>query len=110
MGDPIVPISNLPAQNQLPDGIPDEYKFEIFRLRRQIVALSNDLRYENARVTKALQMLHDEVRFWELGIFQHQWETLGQIMRRMRHLESVVKTLESPGAIAVPLGGVKRRR
>ncbi len=109
-GEPVIPISNLPQSAPLPDDIPDEYRFEIFRLRRQIAALNSDIRHVNDKLTKALEVLQAEVRFWRLGIYEGQWETLGQVMRRMKHLEALVKALEGPGALAAQAETRKRQR
>jgi hypothetical protein len=97
----VVPISNLPKDEPFPDDIPDEYKFEIFRLRREVSSLAGDNRRVNDKLTKALEALHDELRFWKLGIYERQWETLGQVMRRMRHLEAMIRALENPTPVRV---------
>lgn len=91
---PIVPISNLPEAEEPESPFPDEYQFEIYHLRREIRSLTYDVRRQNDKIGKAILALRDEIRFWKVGLYDKQWETYGQILRRLRHLEATVAKLE----------------
>lgn len=91
---PVCPISNLPRLARLSSRIPNKYEFEIWRLRRENLSLTYDCRRANGKIARALLVLHDELRFWRVGLYEKQWETYSQIIVRMRHLEATIRCLE----------------
>lgn len=99
--DDAQPGKNLPVLSQ-PDDIPDEYKFEIYSLRRELVSLRHDKKRLNVKITRALAQLHDELRFWRLFVYENERETLGEIYQRMRQLEAAIKYLDDPSVGEAP--------
>lgn len=89
------PISNAPVTPELElEGIPDEYRFEIFRLRRRVQELESALLDKNDRVRHCLAMIEDELLFWRTGLYLHIWETHDAITRRIIRLEATLAILK----------------
>lgn len=95
MNQKVFPVSNAPALD-VPDGpeIPDEYQFEIYRLRARIIELENIVRDKDDKLRHALTALEDELLFWRTGLDDRVWETLGTIFRRVQRLESAIANLK----------------
>ena len=83
--------------------IPNEYEFEILRLRRRVESLECVVREKNARNVHAITMLEDELQMWRMFMHEHIAETHDGIRRRVLRIESTLMTLRESGATA-PLG------
>lgn len=102
--DGVVPISNAPVL-RVPDdsGIPNDYEFEIFRLRRRVAELESLVLDGNDKIALALATIDDEILYWRTGLHNHVWETLGQLQRRVVKLETTISMLKALSAQPVPL-------
>jgi hypothetical protein len=88
------PISNagsiiIPDEND----IPNEYEFEILRLRRRIDELETAVRNRDERNLRAITMLEDELQMWNTFMHDHVEETHDGIRRRILRLDSTLMTL-----------------
>ena len=80
--------------------IPNEYEFEILRLRRRVESLECVVRDKNARNVHAITMLEDELQMWRMFMHEHVAETHDGIRRRVLRIESTLMTLRESGATA----------
>lgn len=99
----IVPISNAPLL-KIPDeyDIPNEYQFEIFRLRRRVAELDMIVIDANEKISLALATVEHELLFWRTGLHLHVWESIGQLQRRVIRLETALSMLKVLSAKPVP--------
>ncbi len=98
---PVDLISNAGALT-VPDEspIPNEYEFEILRLRRRVDSLEGTVREKNARNVHAIAMLEDELQMWRSFLHEHVAETHDGIRRRVLRIESTLMTLRESGGTA----------
>jgi hypothetical protein len=97
------PISNAPAlQEPVDSDLPNEYQFEIYRLRRRVMELECVVRDRDERIVRALSIIEDEIQFWRTGMYQHVWETMSGIARRMLRLESTIAYLKDKASHVWP--------
>lgn len=89
---PIVPISNVPPET---DPIPSKENLEIYRLRRRILELKDDLRVAYVKLDDALAVISDTHRAIEKGLQLHLWETYDELMARKNRLKATVQRLSS---------------
>lgn len=96
-------ISNA-GELDIPDdaGVPDEYKFEIFRLRRRIAELECTVRDRDERNVRAISMLEDELQFWRTFMHDHVGDTHDGIQRRIVRIESTLLRLREKGSKFYP--------
>jgi len=87
-------IKNTGTVN-IPDdtNIPDEYQFEILRLRRRIEELESAVRNRDERTLRAMAMLEDELQMWRTFMRDHVTETYDGIRRRIVRIDSTLMTL-----------------
>lgn len=101
--DAIVPIGNLPSfDSPADDAIPNDYQFEIWRLRRRVVELECELLDRVDKIRQAIEVIDGELLYWRTGLHSHVWESLGQIQRRVVRLEAALAALKAPGSKVVP--------
>jgi len=81
----------------IPDesNIPDEYQFEILRLRRRIDELEDAVRNRDERTIRAISMLEDELQMWRTFMHDHVTETYDGIRRRIVRIDSTLMTLRN---------------
>ena len=98
---PVDLISNAGALI-VPDesSIPNEYEFEILRLRRRVDSLEDAVREKNERNVHAIAMLEDELQMWRCFMHEHVAETHDGIRRRVLRIESTLMTLKESGGAA----------
>ena len=90
-------MANAAVLEVPPDsGIPTEYEFEIYRLRRRVAELEDIVRDKNERNLRAIQMLEDELQMWRTFMHQNIAEKYGEIRRRMARLESTLTGMKEP--------------
>lgn len=82
--------------------VPNEYEFEILRLRRRVEELECTVHDRDERNVKAMAMLEDELQMWRTLMQDHVQETHGGIQRRIIRLESTLLTLREKGSRAYP--------
>jgi len=84
--------------------IPDEYQFEILRLRRRIDELEDAVRNRDERTIRAISMLEDELQMWRTFMRDHVTETYDGIRRRIVRIDSTLMTLRESGnrIVAIP--------
>lgn len=88
----------------IPDGIPNEYEFEILRLRRRVESLECSVRDRDERNVRAIAMLEDELQMWHSFFNDHVAETHDGIRRRILRIESALMTLKTvTSRIVTPL-------
>ncbi len=80
--------------------IPNEYEFEILRLRRRVDSLEDAVRGKNERNLHAIAMLEDELQMWRSFMHEHVAETHDGIRRRILRIESTLMTLKESGGLA----------
>lgn len=87
---PLDLISNI-GVIESPDAfeIPNDYQFEIMRLRRRIESLEDAVRERDARIVKGVAIIDDEITMWRTFLHAHVAETHDGITRRLSRLESV---------------------
>jgi hypothetical protein len=85
---PIVPISTLRVVEEK-NQFPTKKDLEIYRLQRQVAALKDDKRELNDKVSSALSVISDTIRFFELGLHDDQWENFSQIQQRIANLRGI---------------------
>ena len=90
----ITPISNLPKSSD--DAIPSKRDLVIYRLRQEVAALRADHRRAEDKLTRCLELLINEIRFFELGLHYDQWETIGQVQARLSKLKAFVDMIRDP--------------
>lgn len=98
-------ISNTGALT-IPDdtGIPNEYEFEILRLRRRVESLESSVRDRDERNVRAITMLEDELQMWRTFMNDHVAETHDGIRRRIVRIDSTLMTLRDGTSriVAIP--------
>ena len=94
-----ISISNAGALT-IPDenAIPNEYEFEILRLRRRVEELETAVRNRDERNIRAMTMLEDELQMWRTFIHDHVAETHDGIRRRILRIDSTLMTLREGGS------------
>ncbi len=75
--------------------IPNEYEFEILRLRRRVESLECSIRDRDERNVQAITMLEDELQMWRTFFHDHVAETHDGIRRRILRIESTLMTLKT---------------
>jgi hypothetical protein len=80
--------------------IPNEYEFEILRLRRRVDSLEDTVREKNERNVHAITMLEDELQMWRCFLHEHVAETHDGIRRRVLRIESTLMILKESGGLA----------
>lgn len=87
-------IANAPEIEQpLDSEIPNDYQFEIFRLKRRVAELEIIVLDKDTRIRRSLTMIEDELLFWRTGILDHVWEKMGAIQKRIVRLEATLTYL-----------------
>lgn len=87
----INPIDNAPALDVPANAdLPNDYEFEIYRLRQRVASLESAVRDKDDRIRHCLTMIEDELLFWRTGMLDHVWETMGGIQGRIVRLESTL--------------------
>jgi len=76
-------------------GIPNEYEFEILRLRRRVESLECSVRDRDERNVRAIATLEDELQMWRTLMHAHVEETHDGIRRRILRIESTLMTLKA---------------
>jgi hypothetical protein len=81
----------------IPDepNIPNEYEFEILRLRRRVESLECSIKDRDERNVQAIAMLEDELQMWRTFFHDHVAETHDGIRRRILRIESALMTLKT---------------
>jgi hypothetical protein len=93
------PIANAPRiEAPVDSSVPNEYQFEIYRLRRRVDELECIVKDRDERLVRAISIIEDELQFWRTGLHQHVWETTGAVTRRVLRLESVMSYIKEAGA------------
>lgn len=82
--------------------VPNEYEFEILRLRRRVEELECTVRDRDARNVRAIAMLEDELQMFRSYLHDHVGETQSGIHRRVVRLESTLMTLRGKGSQFAP--------
>jgi hypothetical protein len=78
--------------------IPNEYEFEILRLRRRVESLESSIRERDERNVHAILMLEDELQMWRTFMRDDVAETFDGIRRRIVRIESALMTLKDSGS------------
>src|SRR5678816_504899 len=91
-------VTNTPDADQ----IPNDYQFEIIRLRRRVDELECIVRDRDSRVVSAIAMLEDELTMYHTLLHDHVAETHDGIKRRTLSLESTLETLKAKGSKFYP--------
>ena len=88
----------------IPDEItvPNEYEFEILRLRRRVEELECTVKDRDERNVRAIAMLEDEAQMWRTLMHDHVSETHGGIQQRVIRIESTLLTLKEKGSRIYP--------
>lgn len=81
--------------------IPNEYEFEILRLRRRVDSLEDAVREKNERNVHAITMLEDELQMWLSFMHEHVAETHDGIRRRVLRIEATLMKLKESGSAAL---------
>lgn len=89
---------------EIPDerDLPNEYEFEILRLRRRAQELECTVRDKDERIVRAIGMLEDELQMYRTYLHERVGETHGGIMRRVLRLEATLNFLKDPNARVYP--------
>ena len=82
--------------------IPNDYQFEIMRLRRRVDELECIVRDRDRRVVAGIAMLEDELAMYRTLLHEHIAETHDGIMRRIIRIESALATLKAKGSTYYP--------
>lgn len=82
--------------------LPNEYEFEILRLRRRVNTLECTVRDRDERTVAAIAMLEDEMVFWRSYLHDHIDPTYGDIKRRVIRIESTLGRLREKGSRIYP--------
>lgn len=93
--------------------VPNEYEFEILRLRRRVDELECTVRDRDERNVRAIAMLEDEMQFWRSLMYDHIEAKYGDIQRRIMRIESTLMTLREKGSryyppLPLPAGWTKQ--
>lgn len=101
--DTVELISNAGVLS-IPDesALPNEYEFEILRLRRRIEELEGTVRDRDERNVRAIGMLEDELQMWRTFLHDHVGETYSGVQRRIIRIESTLMTLREKGSQFYP--------
>jgi hypothetical protein len=91
-----------PATVASTSGIPNEYEFEILRLRRRVESLECTVRDRDERNVAAIAMLEDEMQFWRTYLHDHVDATYADIRRRVVRIESTLAVLKEKGSRIYP--------
>lgn len=84
------------------DQVPNDYQFEIIRLRRRVDELECLVRDRDRRVVAAITMLEDELAMYRTLLHDHVSETHDGIMRRTIRIDSTLATLKEKGSKFYP--------
>jgi len=84
------------------DEIPNDYQFEIIRLRRRVDELEYLIRDRDRRVVAAITMLEDELAMYRALMHDHIAETHDGIRRRTLRIEATLNTLKEKGSKLYP--------
>jgi len=84
------------------DEIPNDYQFEIIRLRHRVDELECLVRDRDRRIVVAIAMLEDEMVMYRALLHNHITETHDGIMRRVIRIESSLDTLKEKGSKVYP--------
>lgn len=100
---PVDLISNAGVIS-IPDtkDVPNEYEFEILRLRRRVEELECSIRDRDERNVRAISMLEDELQMYRTYLHDHVGETQSGIQRRVVRIESTLMRLREKGSRAYP--------
>jgi len=95
--------------------VPNEYEFEILRLRRRVEELECIVRDRDERNVRAISMLEDELQMWRTFLHAHVKETYNGIQRRIVRIESTLMTLREKEnrfapSLPIPESWKKRER
>lgn len=102
-GRALVPIANaidIPRPDDA--GIPNEYEFELMRLRRRVAELESAVTDRDDKLRQALHVLDDELVFWHTGLNNHVWESMGGLLRRVGRLESALAYIKEQNSRFYP--------
>ena len=91
-------VENAPDADQ----IPNDYQFEIIRLRRRVDQLECIVRDRDSRVVTAIAMLEDELVMYRTLLHDHVAETHDGIKRRVIRIETTLQTLKAKGSKFYP--------
>ena len=96
-------IANAGALKAFSDEeIPNDYQFEIIRLRRRVEELECLIRDRDRRVVAAITMLEDELAMYRALMHDHIAETHDGIRRRTLRIEATLNTLKEKGSKLYP--------
>lgn len=99
----IMPISNAPAVAEtVSRAFPDHFEFEIYRARNRIAELEAAIKDKDERIMKAMTVMENEVQYWHRGLYDHVWETMGEIERRVNRLQGTVELLKDLQPRVIP--------
>jgi hypothetical protein len=95
----IVPCTNLPSESdKVCDSVPSHRDFALYKLQREVARLRESERTLLAKLTYAQEVLVNQRRFFECGLRHGQWETLGQLQRRLVGLSAAIESISDPNS------------
>ena len=101
--DTVDMIANAGVENASDaDQIPNDYQFEIIRLRRRVDELECIVRNRDSRVVAAIAMFEDDLVMYRTLLHDHVAETHDGIKRRVIRIETTLQTLKAKGSKFYP--------
>lgn len=99
----IVPIGNAPVVAEtVSRDFPDHFEFEIYKARNRIAELEAMVKDKDQRIMRAITIMESEVQYWHRGLYDHVWESMGEIERRVKRLQGTVELLKDLQPRVIP--------
>lgn len=95
----ICPISNLPSAPSVSDDDKEEltrHNLELWRLKRDNATLRQSERALLFKLSRCLELIQSEERFFSLGMEYGQWETIGELTKRRLYLKAIRELIIDP--------------
>jgi hypothetical protein len=95
----IVPISNRPSDIPVRDSdkaVPSRRDLTVLMLRREVETLRQSEKALLSKLSRCLEAIQAEERFFDLGMQYGQWETLGELNKRRLYLKAMRELIIDP--------------
>lgn len=99
VSDPIVPISNLPSDIPVRDSdkaVPTRRDLTVYMLRQQVEQLRRSEKALLSKLSRCLEVIQSEERFFDLGMQYGQWETMSELQKRRLYLKAIRELIIDP--------------
>jgi len=83
----VVPIRNIPQVPASLKEFPADIEHARHKRGRRLNALETDIRRLRDQIRFKDRVLQDEIDMWTLGLGRGEWETVGQVTRRISRLK-----------------------